>query len=372
VSFSAAVPLGLLLVEEGDAYAAAPSRRRGLVVAAFGVVLFFSHLLVLLVAAAVVAILILVRAPDARRGLLRLAPLLPSGAVTLGWIFAAATRDVRVQAWRWGFGWIRLTALSDYLFAAGPADATTTTLVDHGAATMAIALTVALTLSRPRASRDLVDWVPLAAAGAAFLVGPSIGFQGVFVSDRFAVFLVPFAFAALRCPTSATDRRIGRVVTVAAALGWSAVLSARFAAFDREMAPAERVLRCVEPGRRMTSLVFQPASDHVPNAWVFTHVAAWAQAERGGVLDTSYAHYVNLPIQYRPGREPPHTSGIEWKPEQFDWAIDGGADYFLVQGTREGEHPLARVPDPLVLVAREGDWQLFRRLRPGDQSASRL
>jgi hypothetical protein len=240
--------------------------------------------------------------------------------------------------------------------------------VDHGAVALTVALVVAFLLFRPRLSRSLPDWTPLALVGAAFLAAPTLGFNGFFLAERFSIFLVPFAFAALRDAPS-PDRRLARAITVAAAAGWMAVLAVRFAGFDREMAPAERVWRQMEPNRRVTTLVYDPFSKHVRGPFLFIHLAAWAQAESGGVLDTSFAHHVNLPIQYRPGRKPSFTQGLEASPDLFDWETDGTADYFLVRSPPPG-YPLTKAPVPIVLVARDGDWRLFRRLPAPGQGGS--
>jgi hypothetical protein len=194
----------------------------------------------------------------------------------------------------------------------------------------------------------------------AFFLGPSIGFHSFFVADRFSVLLVPTALAALRAGDG-RDRRIARAITVVAAVAWMAVLGVRFAGFDREMASAEHVWRQMMPGRRLTSLVYQPLSRSVRATWAMIHVGAWAQSEKGGTFDMSFAFFPNLPIQYRPGKMPEHTMGLELEPDAFDWKTDGTADYFLVQSP-PAQYPLANPPVPLMLVAREGPWSLYRRL----------
>jgi hypothetical protein len=360
LSFIAAAPLGILFVEEGDAYTAAPSRRAGLVVAALGVALFFSHLIVLVAAGGIVVVLAALRAYAGGRWLARLAPLAPAAAIGVAWIATAAGQDDRLRSWDSGLSVTRLTMLPQYLFDAPRTLGAQVPDVDHGAVLLALALVVALVLVRPRVSRSVADWAPLALVAVVFLAGPTLGFNGYFLSERFSIFLVPFAFAALRDAPS-PDRRVARAITVAAAVGWMAVLTVRFAGFDGEMAPAERVWRQMEPSRRFTTLVYEPRSKFVRGPLSFVHVAAWAQAERGGVLDTSFTQYVNLPVQYRPGRKPPHTEGVELNPQLFDWETDGTAEYFLVHSPPPG-YVLTRAPVPLVLVARDGDWRLFRRL----------
>ena len=373
VSFIAAAPLGILFVEEGDAYAAAPTWRRGLGVGALGLILFFSPRVVLLAAAGIyrrrrrvvvlwiVALLAVIRARAAGRWLVRLGPLAPAAATGLAWILTAAGKDERLRSWEWNLGATRLTMLPQYLFDAPPSMEITVPDIDHGAVALTVALVAALLLWRPRLSRSVADWAPFALVAAAFLAGPSLGFNGFFLAERFSIFLVPFAFAALRDEPS-PNRRLARVLTFAAAAGWMAVLAVRFAAFDQEdLRPAERVWRQMEPNRRFTTLVYQPHSKAVRGPLLLCHVAAWAQAERGGVLDTSFTRYVNLPVQYRPGREPPHSDALEADPRRFDWKTDGTADYFLVQSPPQG-YVLERAPVPLVLVARDGDWRLFRRL----------
>lgn len=108
--------------------------------------------------------------------------------------------------------------------------------------------------------------------------------------------------------------------------------------------------------------MYSRTSAYLRSAPVFVHAAAWAQAERGGVLASSFFRYVNLPVQYRAGREPPQTPGLDFNPDRFDWSTDGEFDYLLVRAPPPGDDLVSRAPDPLVLVAQEGAWELFRRL----------
>jgi hypothetical protein len=360
VPFLVAVPLAILFVDEGDAYASAPTVRRGVALAALGGALFFSHLLALLPAFGAVALVIVRRAREGGRWqLLRLAPLLPSVAAGAAWVALAASENTGVQYWEWHFRWSRLTLLPQAWFDFVQWGTYDKPDVDHGAAAMTIALTAAVALSRPRLSRDPADWIPAAAAFGAYLLGPSIGFQGFLLSERMAYLILPLGLAALRKP--AEDAWAPRAITLAAALGWMVVLTTRFVAFDGEMAVAERVWRYMEPNRRLTSLVFVPESKAVRSTFAFLHVAAWAHAEKSGVLDSAFATFRNVPIQYRPGRRPDRTSSVELYPSMFDWATDGKADYFLVKSP-PAEYALTSPPVPLVLVASEGEWRLFRRL----------
>jgi hypothetical protein len=146
-----------------------------------------------------------------------------------------------------------------------------------------------------------------------------------------------------------------------------AVLTTRFAGFDAEMTVVERVWRNMEPNRRLTSLVFEPSSRWMRSTPAFLQAAGWAHVEKGGVLDSSFAHFQNMPIQYRPGRKPECTEGVELVPDAFDWDTDGKADYFLVKSP-PAQYALTSPPVPVVLVAREGDWRLFRRLTFADRA----
>jgi hypothetical protein len=360
--FMLAVPLGILLVDEGEAYASAPTAGRGLAVAALGLTVFFCHLLVLLPALGAVAPTVLLRARGTGRGILRLAPLAPAALAAVGWVSVAAASDSRVQEWIWHFSWLRLTLLPQAWFDV----ATWTTLekpdIDHGAVAMTAAFTAAMALSRPRPSSDLAHWVPLGVVGAAYLLGPSVGFHSFFVAERMSCLLIPLALAAQR-ENPVIDRRAPRAIAVVGAVAWMAVLTVRFSGFDREMAVVERVWRHMEPNHRIATLVYQPESKSVRTTAAFLHAAAWAHVEKGGTLDSSFAHFSNMPIQYRPGRKPERTEGVELNPEGFDWTTDGAADYFLVKSP-PAQYALTSPPVPLVLVAREGDWRLFRRLAP--------
>lgn len=367
LSHVVAAPLCLVLVDEGERYLAAPTRRSALAVAALGAVLFFAHLVVLAMALAVLGLLALVRAPSWRAGILRLWPLAVPVGLTAAWAASVAGRDPRVSHWEWGFTWNRLAMLPQVLFDAPWPATMSVPLVDARAGAAALALVAALSLARLRPSRDPGDWLPAAAAGALYLLGPFSAFSSFIVSDRFALFLLPFALAALRAAQDPAAARAARRLTVAAVLGWMALLGADFWRFDREeMAPFDRVAALVRPGAWVAGLVFEPRSEWAGGAPALMHAAGWIQADKGGIWSTNFGSFVNLPVQYRPGREPPHTERIQWDPKVFRWEVDGRAEYFLVRAGEPPDDLFAGAPAPVVLVGRERGWWLYRRL-PGER-----
>jgi hypothetical protein len=367
VSYIVAAPLCVLFVDEGDRYAREPSRRRAVALAVLGVVLFFTHLLVLAQAVVIVAVLVLLRAPDLRRAVVRLAPLAAPIVLAALWAALAAGSDPKVRDWEWGFRWSRLTMMPALLFDAPWPPDLSVPVIDHLAAALALVLAVAVTLARPAPARDAAAWVPFTVTFGLYLLGPSNAFSSVMVSDRFALFLVPFALSALGAGVDPGPRRASRALTVAAALAAMALLTVSFRGFDAvEMAPVDRLSRLVARGRRLVTLVFVPGSEFAPGPPVLAHVGGWTQAEKGGTFATNFGSHVNLPVQYRPGREPPHSEGIQWNPGRFDWLVDGQADYFLVRSRDTPSALFQSATDPVVLVGRDEDWWLFRRLASPD------
>lgn len=372
VSYLVAAPLGIALVDVGDAHARAPTRRSAATVALLGIALFFTHLVVLVAAVAIVGLLVLLRSRGAAQRFARLAPLAAPVALTAVWALVAAGRDDRVARWEWGLSWRRLTLLPEFLFGAPTQADPGSPAIGEGAAMLALALATSLALARPRRSRDVADWAPALAVSALFLLAPFSAFSAVMIADRFSLLIFPFAFTALGPGLDTAARRAARAISAVAVVGWMLVLAAGFRTWgDREMAPFERISALVGMNHSVCALVFDASTSNVNGTPVLMNVGGWIQAARGGVFAGNFGDLVNLPVQYRSGKVPARTPGIQLYPARFVWAVDGAVDYFVVRSADPPDALFANAPDPVVLVAREANWWLYRHLWNGSGAGAR-
>jgi hypothetical protein len=364
VSYLLAAPLGVTLVDEGDSHARAPTPRSAAKVAVLAVALFFTHLVVLAAAVAIVGALVLLRSRGVAQALARLSPLGAPAALTAIWAVVAAGRDDRVAHWEWMLTWRRLTMLPEFLFGAPFPVNLSVPAIDDGAAMLAVVFATCLALARPSPSRELSDWAPALAVAAFFLLGPFSAFSAVLVADRFSLLILPFTFTALRAGPDSPPRGAARALGVVAIVAWMGVLALGFRAWnEREMAPFERISSLVGMNRSVSALVFDASASNVNGTPALMHVGGFIQAEKGGVFAGNYGDLVNLPVQYRPGKRPAGTPGVALDPTLFDWNVDGAADYFIVRSPVDPAALFAKASAPVVLVARDSGWWLFRHLR---------
>jgi len=164
------------------------------------------------------------------------------------------------------------------------------------------------------------------------------------------------AAALLVCavpPLRAAAGRILGAAAVACAILLGLVLAQGFTSFGREAAAVDRLAPSCPPAALIMGLIFNPSSAVVRHP-VYLHSAATLALERGGATNFSFARTQHSPIRYR--GSPPPTFPSEWRPDQFDFARQGGAyDAFLVRGAAP-----AQIFGPL----------LGSQLEPADQADS--
>ncbi len=106
-------------------------------------------------------------------------------------------------------------------------------------------------------------------------------------------------------------------------------------------------------------LIFNPSSGVVRHP-VYLHSAATLALERGGATNFSFARTQHSPIRYR--GSPPPTFPSEWRPDQFDFARQGGAyDAFLVRGAAPAQIFGALLASQLELAGQADGFHLVRR-----------
>lgn len=381
LSFVAAIPVllyGLALVAD---HAREPTRRRAKLLAAFALALFFLHLsafVVFVVAAAVVDLgwledgaigtlrsRLTARLKGAPKRALWLVPVL--FAVVL---FAAtspvthpdAAQGAHAKIVRFYPNAMLLRALPGWM-----ADFWKTRADD--AAALLAALAVAVTFvpwpgsasPEGRRARWLGRSLVLVAAAFYFAMPSQVGFA--FILDlRLAPIVGLFAvLLARRVQGRLADASAALALT--GALATSAVGLSEMRAYEtEEAARLDILLKRLPAGKRLLSLVFDPASRHaiIPP---FVHAGAYYRARYGGIASFSFSELPHWPVRYRPEAAPPKKHVVFWDyaPCLFRNTEDGPQyDFVLVRGDVDPfeSDPPGPVYRP-VAIARE--WKLFAR-----------
>jgi hypothetical protein len=353
-----AVPLGALMLAAAYRYRDRQTPGRGLALAGAGVLLFFGHILALGVAGLGALVLLVTRVRRAGDLPRLIAPLLAPVPLMVAWVVAQLrTQGDALQATEWGALVWRPVELLGLLLGAPRDPLNVAVLVLTGAA-------LAIVGVRVRARLSLA--LPFLVVVVAFLVFPLFGFGVAMLYQRFAVFAAVLALPLLRI---APGRRAGMVTAVACAfaIGWSGYLTARFVAFDGEMAGMRALIERMEPGSTVRLLPVSIRSRHLPEDFpLFMHAPAWYQVEKGGHLSFSFAqHYPEL-VRYEttpawavPLGEETHFRGFRWPREV------GRYDYFVVSARVDMTPRLFPGAEGRVrLVAREGLFWLYETVSP--------
>ena len=117
-------------------------------------------------------------------------------------------------------------------------------------------------------------------------------------------------------------------------------------AFSRETADFDAVMAMARPRQRALSIVIDRSSAANVDLHVYLHFPLWYQAERGGLVDPSFAASPPSIVRYR--ANPAGVSDdtlFNDQPERFDWRRDRGGQwtYFFVRA--RGPNPRPCSPD---------------------------
>jgi hypothetical protein len=182
------------------------------------------------------------------------------------------------------------------------------------------------------------------------------------LNGRFVVFVFLFLVARLALFTAEwklNSRRIS--VLLAATVLLNAVnLGYRFAAFNREVAPAAAMLRKLPKDKKVLGLMYESRTKPDLLGYdVLLHFANYYQVWNRGYSGFSLAAFHYFPIHYR-GENRFLQTGQEWAPWEFVFP-DGWQfyDYYLVHGRviHPGHDYISRGP----LVGQAGEWSLYQR-----------
>ncbi|MBK6460957.1 MAG: hypothetical protein IPF92_08110 [Myxococcales bacterium] len=210
--------------------------------------------------------------------------------------------------------------------------------------------------SRP-ASRAYVV-LPIVCGFLYFFTGDQLGDVWL-VAKRFAVPGMLASIPLLRMPRGAR----GAAVTVgllAVAIHSTVNVCTKFIRYERrEVGDIDDALAVMEPGKKVAGLIFDRGSLIVNNS-PFLHYVSHYQAEKGGFVQFSYAHFKHWPFSYKDGFMPPPGrppfQRWEWMPESVVTELYPFYDYVLVRGP--GFYPKPNT----YHVKYQGDhWVVYER-----------
>ena len=354
VNFCLASVLGLVFLALLLRQIEGPRRLRAALLATLAVALFFTHVQVLAscMIAAAAMVLLPSRTPWRRRLLAVLPALVASCLVLLPWLYVTLIAGPRRD-----FGSIgdmhadfiplhrRVIRLGTCIAGAYQDRSDTLLLIVWAAAILGLLALWGRTRSAPGTGRV---WLLLALAALGYLVTPfSITGQWA-ISIRFALLGALLLPALLRPRTPGQSATVALLaLSLATAVGLNAVLKHRD--WNREARGLAEAVASIPPGRRLASVIQQPAGSVLSLA-PYLHVAQYYTVRRRGVAAGSFAASGPLPVGLRPAGKIAEP-GV-WGPQAFrcDKHL-ADADYLLTRGAG---------PCNLPLLFHEGDWYVFR------------
>ena len=367
--------------------ASASVRSYEVLLALCGLLIFFSHLQVYLVYFGALGLVLLLDWPGAKRYVRRMAHLIPSLALFLGWLLrtdglaggeawaeTVSKRYESLQGAAWESTWDTVTKFSERLLSVyrdGPDEVITLALG------FAILLLITLRGVHSRARTEwaegrvgaLRDFAPEAITLCVFLFYcfTPTSYRWVWpINWRFAPM---FVLLLLLWGTDAPHRYVQRGLTVLFAVlaaGSIWVHTTHFAAFDAEAQEITPLLEKMEPGGRAYALMFDTGSK-VLDGPAYLHFVQYHQLRRGGVSVYSFAEAPQSPIRFlsrQDGGPPPTPLRSEWKAHEFRFNTDARYyNYFLTRGgnniARRARFPRGEVKE----IASSGSWKLFHYAR---------
>lgn len=362
LNFLVATPIGLLFLLLFLRHEHKPTLRGATCVALFSILLFFCHALTYLFFMAVGGLYAWLDSGKFRKAIIAVGPI--GAAIPLALLWYLRTRlDPGAQApLVWDLGWFgtadphiwggrvsgffpRLLGLWSPVFC-----------LIFGTALFAVPFAAGV-----RLSRRLAAWVPLAVCVTIMLFGPTGGHSGWALSQRFAVFALPFFVLVLR--PSPLPRAAWRAAPIFLLLAWITVLVSVTLRYDAEARGFKQVMSAMQPNQRVLSLMFMQHTKESP-APVFLHFPAWYSATKGGVVDMNFAVFPVALVRYKSTVLPPDPSVSEWHPQTFGWKQWRANEYryFVVHAPVDlGPQLFDWAPCPVSLAAHSGNWWLYEK-----------
>ncbi len=372
--FAATIGLALLVVD-------APTRGRRVWLAVTLVMVFATHVFRYPYAVAAVLGTGLVLYPSTGRFRPLLLPLAPSLALFALWLLVRDKGGLGQGGFKLALHWERLAELKGHLFGGfvGPEE--------RGLAARAalilgcVALTCLAFFGFQRRFRDWTrrDWLFHGGAHLAVLCCVAACLVGYFTLPMdlgvwwciypregvaaciLALALVPDLprRAALRWPL------LGAVAF--ATMSQALFVAESFDQFEKDNAGFAELVEALPQAPRLGYMIYDHRGANLTRS-PFVHMPAWVQAEKGGWLSFHFFAWNASPIRFRPydprSRDvpPPTPAHFEWAPRRFDVATRGKFfDWFLVRAPVSPDE-LFEVDPTIRLLARRGDWWLYRRV----------
>lgn len=358
LTFIVALPIGLAIVELWVRHLRAPSHRKEVLIAAALFGLFFCHALVTAWVIAVCGLMAAGSVPRAAPTMWylarRVSPLLTPLPVALIWIVRTRTDTQTHAATTWDWSSRYLDFLPQWL---GIGDRWLTLLV--GSTIVGI-----LIVSGAKLARDPVRCAPLVVTMLILLAGPNRLYGNALTYNRFFALLGP----AIVCALTRTDlpRRPSNRLRIALPLivtTWVGFFGVRMTRFALEQQDFVRLVQVMRPHERTLSVVQEPGSTALDNRYSYLHFTVWYQAERGGLVEPSFAAYVPMIVRFRTAEDESVPFAFELKPEMAATRRLGNFHYVIVRTVDSRAPVLGNYP--LTLTANEGRWWLYTRVSAG-------
>lgn len=208
---------------------------------------------------------------------------------------------------------------------------------------------------------------------AVLMLAPDTVSGIFFIRQRFAMLLGPFSALALAVPRGATQivrapwlSVLARLAMIAATFAFLGLQALRAHNFLNESADFEKVLSYAEPAKRALSAVFPYArlSPAMSDAALYGNWPVWYQADKGGFVEPSFAHFAPQVVRYRPGAKCWFCGEVAGDPKKIDWGRMAltSFHYVFIRGVREDAIGFFDgAPCRFTVAAQSGMWWLFRQ-----------
>jgi hypothetical protein len=197
------------------------------------------------------------------------------------------------------------------------------------------------------------------ALGMYFVLPFDIRGYMYYLNTRFAHLAAPLVVGALP-PLEPRFRGFLLMAAAICSLVLAVPVARGFSSFSQEASPLEELAASAGPRPMVMGLIFDTSSRAVRHP-VFLHSAAVIAREQGGAPNFTFALTPHSPLRYR--RTPPPTFPSEWRPDQFNYELEGRAyDHFLLRGITPGQVFGPRLGTELTIAGQsESFWLVSRR-----------